>query len=137
MKRAGLLIAVGLIGCKDRDAKSDVAPPVAVKEIEPAESAKADDGSSDAAMPESMKDARIVPAVEDGAVVGLRFEGVVPGSKTALAGIQSGDVVKAMDGMPMTGAMQGLIFFQGIDAKKPMRLDLVRDGKPVHLEVNK
>ena len=130
VKKTALLIVVGLIACNK---EPDPVPTV----VEPPVTAKADatPEATDVATPKSMNDARVIPQVEDGAVVGLRFEDVKPDSATSRAGIQSGDIVKTMDRTPMTGAMQGLIFFQRLDTKTPMGLDIVRGGKPVHLEI--
>jgi type II secretory pathway component PulC len=156
MKKTFVFIALGVVACNEpatapgkvetaRADSTQQATAEATRGVAPStpESATAADaGTPDGAAdepttPKSMKDARVVPAIEDGAVIGLRFDDVKAGSATASAGIQSGDIVKMMDRTPMTGAMQSLIFFQRLDAKTPMSVDLVRNGKPVHLEVNR
>jgi S1-C subfamily serine protease len=75
--------------------------------------------------------ARFVLARDDqGNPLGLRVEQVLPGGRVALAGIQVGDLIHAIDGVPMDDPAS-------FDRAVRMAEDIFRDRRPQHFVVTR
>ncbi len=72
-------------------------------------------------------------ALEDDAA-GLRVTAVTPGGPAERAGIRDGDVITAVDGRPAGNGGDSLLA-GAVVAGKPVKLSLLRDGKPLQFRV--
>jgi len=73
---------------------------------------------------------RAIPYLEDGAVAGVRLYGVRRTSPLAAAGVQNGDVIRAVDGQPLSSPDVALAALGRLRGGTPVRVTLVRRGEP-------
>ncbi len=78
---------------------------------------------------------RIVPEIRDGKPVGFRLFGVRPGSIPAAVGITNGDVILAINGLPMTTPDKALEVYAQRATTGAYQLSIEHLGKPVTIEV--
>ncbi|WP_380019598.1 type II secretion system protein N [Dokdonella ginsengisoli] len=84
---------------------------------------------------ELMKRVPVVPVLDGGRLTGVR---VAPGADTALLGqfgLRSGDVVTAVDGQAVDSFARGQQILSSLATAKSARVTVLRDGKPVELDV--
>jgi general secretion pathway protein C len=82
-------------------------------------------------MGQAMTDARLLPSMREGKVEGFRVSEVKPSGIFAMLGINNGDTLLRINDFTIDSpdrAMQSLLSLRG---QNRIRLDLVRDGKPV------
>jgi general secretion pathway protein C len=73
--------------------------------------------------------ARFLPATEGGRPVGFRALDVRPGSPLARAGLASGDVVTAINGLELTSIEQGMALYLKLKSASHLELSLQRGGR--------
>ncbi|MGC1986409.1 MAG: alpha/beta fold hydrolase, partial [Candidatus Cybelea sp.] len=65
----------------------------------------------------------------------VRVAAVIPGSAAAAAGVQQGDVIRAIDGQPIASVAQFLTAIHELQANQRVNVTIVRAGSPVRLSV--
>lgn len=84
---------------------------------------------------ELIKRVPVVPVLDGGRLAGVR---VAPGADAALLGqfgLRAGDVVTAVDGQAVDSFARGQQILSNLAAAKSARVTVLRDGKPVELDV--
>ncbi|HEY4434286.1 MAG TPA: alpha/beta fold hydrolase, partial [Candidatus Cybelea sp.] len=66
---------------------------------------------------------------------GVRVLAVIAGSAAAVAGVQSGDIIRAIDGQAMLSVGQFLTTIHDLQAHQRLSVDIVRAGSPLRLTV--
>lgn len=66
---------------------------------------------------------------------GVRVVTVIAGSAAAAAGVQQGDVIRAIDGRPVTSVAEFLTAIHELKANQRVDVEIVRAGSPVRLSV--
>jgi len=72
---------------------------------------------------------RAIPYMERGALAGVRLYGVRRTSPLAAAGVQNGDVIRAVDGQPLGSPDVALAALGRLRGGSPVRVTLVRGGE--------
>lgn len=80
--------------------------------------------------------ARVVPAIQEGQPVGFKLFAIRPESIFARAGLCNGDLVKAVNGRPLTTAQHALEVYDLVRKADEVHLALVRGGADVTLDVH-
>jgi len=78
-----------------------------------------------------MRAARIVAEVRDGRSVGFRLHAVRPDGIIAQLGLRNGDVILAVNGLPLTSPEGGLDAFVKLRAASHVSLGLEREGRRI------
>ena len=76
---------------------------------------------------------RVVPHATDGRTDGARIYGVRPGSLVARAGLENGDLLRAVDGVSLTTPEVALEAYAHLRSGQPIRLTVERGGAPIEL----
>ncbi len=84
---------------------------------------------------EIVKSVRVVPAFEQGVTVGFKFFSVREGTLFAQIGVQNGDVLVALNGLPVTTPDQALAAHEQLRTAPLVTLSIRRRGEPVRLDV--
>ena len=84
---------------------------------------------------EIVKSVRVVPAFEQGVTVGFKFFSVREGTLFAQIGVQNGDVLVAVNGLPVTTPDQALAAHEQLRTAPLVTLSIRRRGEPVRLDV--
>ena len=84
--------------------------------------------------PKAMGAVELVPQSKDGAPAGMRLDGIEPGSNWDRFGFKDGDVILTVAGMPLVSPERSRHVLKRIQMSRPLIVELVRDGKPVHME---
>lgn len=74
---------------------------------------------------------RVTPAFRDGLPIGFRFAGVAPDSAAATLGLQSGDVIRRVNGRPIDSMQQILALAASLEHLPQVDLELERAGQVV------
>jgi hypothetical protein len=77
--------------------------------------------------------ARVVPQATDGKLEGLRLVGVRPGSPAAALGLQSRDLLQAINGTKIESANTLLGFYAELESLSTVELAGTRNGQPLTL----
>jgi general secretion pathway protein C len=80
---------------------------------------------------QAMSDARLLPSQKDGKVEGFRASEVKPNGVFAMVGIKNGDVLQRLNDFPIDSPDKALQSFIGLKGQNRLKLDLIRDGRPV------
>lgn len=72
--------------------------------------------------------ARIMPSVRDGEVRGYKMYGLRPGSLPKLLGFKNGDLVRAINGVPLTSAEHGLSVYTSLRTASQLTIEVERKG---------
>jgi hypothetical protein len=80
------------------------------------------------------RQARVMPSIREGEMRGLKFYGLRPGSLPRLLGLKNGDLLTAINGVPVTG-IDDLVTVPSPLAHLTFVLDIERKGEPVQLRV--
>jgi general secretion pathway protein C len=78
--------------------------------------------------------ARVAPSAKNGKPDGFRMRSVRPGSAFAAIGLQSGDVVHAVNGFELTSMDKALEVYTKVRQSTRLSVDVTRRGKPIVLE---
>lgn len=74
--------------------------------------------------------ARVVPHFLGATYAGFKVVGVRPGSIYRAIGMRSGDVVKAIDGVVMDHPEKAMLFFEALERRQAVTLEIERRGQP-------
>jgi general secretion pathway protein C len=80
---------------------------------------------------QAMSDARLLPSQKDGKVEGFRASEVKPSGVFAMVGIKNGDVLQRLNDFPIDSPDKALQSFIALKGQNKLKLDLIRDGRPV------
>lgn len=80
---------------------------------------------------QAMTDARLLPSQKDGKVEGFRATEVKPAGVFAMIGIKNGDVLLRLNDFPIDSPDKALQSFIGLKGQNRLKLDMIRDGRPV------
>ncbi|WP_432822205.1 type II secretion system protein GspC [Trichloromonas sp.] len=83
---------------------------------------------------EVLKSARMEPRLVNGATDGFAIVMVRPGSLLARMGLQKGDVVLQVNGMPLNSPEKALQVFQQLREARSLSISLERQGQPTLFE---
>lgn len=72
---------------------------------------------------------RIIPYFESGEAAGFRFAAIRPGSIFSDLGFSSGDVIKQINGVPLTSPEKIYTIFQNLKDEKKIEVDILRRGQ--------
>jgi len=90
--------------------------------------------SRSALMPhELMRSARIVPHISGGRVIGFKLYGIRTGGLMGQLGLKNGDVVRSVNGQPLTSPHQALTIYSQIRTMTKVTLEITRLGRPITL----
>ena len=78
---------------------------------------------------------RIVPDVQNGVTLGMRVYGVGPESLLAALGLQNGDRVERINGVPMTTPEAALSLYANLRYAQSFEIGLNRANRPFKLEI--
>jgi hypothetical protein len=76
---------------------------------------------------------RIMPSVKDGVVRGFKFYGIRPGSLPKLLGMRNGDLLTAVNDLPLTSIDQTIGAVGRLRRADELRLAIERKGEPLTL----
>jgi general secretion pathway protein C len=82
---------------------------------------------------EIMKQIKFRPYFSQGAPDGLMVYGIRPGSIFTQIGLRNGDIIKEVNGMPITTAADGMGMLAEIQGSEDIGMVVIRRGKPVDL----
>jgi general secretion pathway protein C len=82
---------------------------------------------------QAMSDARLLPSVKDGTVEGFNVSEVRPGGIFAMVGLSNGDTLLKVNDITMDSPDKAMQTFMSLKGQSRMKVDLVRDGKPLTL----
>jgi general secretion pathway protein C len=80
---------------------------------------------------QAMTDARLLPSQKDGKVEGFKASEVKPAGVFAMIGIKNGDVLLRLNDFPIDSPDKALQSFIGLKGQNRLKLDMIRDGRPV------
>jgi type II secretion system protein C len=72
---------------------------------------------------------RIIPYFESGEAAGFRFAAIRPGSVFSELGFTSGDVIKQINGVPLTSPEKIYTIFQNLKDEQRIQVDILRRGQ--------
>lgn len=79
------------------------------------------------------RSARMVPAREGDAFVGFKVFGIRSGSVPAALGLKNGDLLRTVNGLPLTNPQQALEAYTRLRKASAVMLELTRRGEPLTL----
>jgi len=85
---------------------------------------------------ELMKSARIIPEQQDGKVVGIRLLNIRPETLLGKLGLQTGDMLKSINGFDMTSPEKALEAYAKLRTAPAIQVGIVRNGKPTNIDFN-
>lgn len=85
---------------------------------------------------ELMKSARIIPEQENGKVVGIRMLNIRPETLLGKLGLQTGDMLKTINGFDMTSPEKALEAYAKLRTAPNIQVGVIRSGKPMNIEFN-
>jgi general secretion pathway protein C len=80
---------------------------------------------------QAMTDARLLPSQKDGKVEGFKASEVKPNGVFAMVGIKNGDVLQRLNDFPIDSPDKALQSFIALKGQSRLKLDMIRDGRPV------
>jgi len=81
----------------------------------------------------AMTDARLLPSDKDGRVEGFRLSEVKPGGIFGMLGLQNGDTLLRINDFAIDSPDKAMQSFVSLKGQSRIKLDLIRDGRPVTL----
>jgi len=81
-------------------------------------------------LPALLTQARAIPHQMGGKPDGFLIQEIVPGSLYAQAGLKNGDVIRKVNGQPVTRPEQGIKLFQSLRNASHIEVRILRGGKP-------
>lgn len=85
---------------------------------------------------ELMRSARIIPEQQDGKVVGIRLLNIRPETLLGKLGLQTGDMLKSINGFDMTSPEKALEAYAKLRTAPSIQVGIVRGGKPTNIDFN-
>lgn len=85
---------------------------------------------------ELMRSARIIPEQQDGKVVGIRLLNIRPDTLLGKLGLQTGDMLKSINGFDMTSPEKALEAYAKLRTAPSIQVGIVRNGKPTNIDFN-
>lgn len=85
---------------------------------------------------ELMRSARIIPEQQDGKVVGIRLLNIRPDTLLGKLGLQTGDMLKSINGFDMTSPEKALEAYAKLRTAPSIQVGVVRNGKPTNIDFN-
>jgi len=82
---------------------------------------------------QAMTDARLLPSSKEGKVEGFRVSEVKPQGVFGMVGIKNGDVLLSINDFPIDSPEKAIQSFVSLKGQSRIKLDLIRDGKPMSL----
>ncbi|HUT76952.1 MAG TPA: type II secretion system protein GspC [Polyangia bacterium] len=79
---------------------------------------------------------RVRPYKKNGKVTGFRLRRVKKGSPFEALGAGRGDIIHAVNGVPLTSVDQALAAYQSLRTESRLQFDITRKGKPETLTIN-
>src|SRR6185503_11277123 len=76
-----------------------------------------------------------IPEMRDNKVIGLKMM-VKPGSVLESFGVQSGDIVRSINGIDLTDPQKAMLAYSRMRSDKSLSVVVERDGRPTRLRVN-
>ncbi len=83
-----------------------------------------------------IKKLRIIPSVKEGVTEGFKVYGLTPASLPAKLGLATGDLLRTINGLPLTSIENGLTAFGTLRDASTLELVAQRRGKPLTLQVS-
>ncbi len=83
----------------------------------------------------SFMEVRLTPVLEGGRVAGVRVAGLGDDMASGEDGLRDGDIVRAVDGVALTGADAMVRLGDSLRGREDVMLDVVRDGRALRLNV--
>lgn len=80
--------------------------------------------------------ARAVPYIVDGKIAGFRLFRIKPGSLYEKIGLKNGDIVKAINGVPIDSPETALRIFSELRNETYFEVEIMRGGRPMTLTYN-
>ncbi len=77
---------------------------------------------------------RIIPYFESGKPAGFRLAAIRPGSEFSMLGFSPGDIIKKVNGIPLTSPEKIYTIFQNLKDERKIEVDILRRGKRITLE---
>ncbi len=77
--------------------------------------------------------ARIMPSIKDGQPRGFKLYGIRPGSLPKLLGMHNGDLITAINGVPMLTLEHAMEVYARFHTARALELSISRKGEPVTL----
>lgn len=81
------------------------------------------------------KQARVVPSIKDGETRGFKFYGVRPGSLPKLLGVKNGDLVKSINGQPLTSVDEAMGMYTKLRNASSLSVVIERRGATVTKDI--
>jgi hypothetical protein len=81
------------------------------------------------------RQARVMPSIKDGVTRGFKFYGIRPGSLPKAIGMRNGDLLTAINDLPLTSADGALEAVGRLRRVDELRLSIERKGEPVTVVV--
>ena len=75
--------------------------------------------------------ARAMPETRGGKMIGFKLVEIQPGSFYEKVGMKKDDIIKGVDGEPITDPAKAMSLLQGLDQKAALDLQMERNGKDV------
>ena len=85
-------------------------------------------------LPEILSEARVMPHKQGGEIVGFRFVSIDKGSILRDLGFEKGDIIKQVNGSPVTSAEEALELFEQLKGESGVNLLVQKQGKDVELK---
>jgi len=84
--------------------------------------------------PKLLSQARVVPHFNQGKSDGFVISNIVPNSLYQTIGLKNGDIIRKVNGQPVTSAEQAMKMYQALQSATAIDLELQRDGviMPIH-----
>jgi len=86
--------------------------------------------------PDLMSQARALPYMNNGKLDGFTLSEIAPGSLYQQAGIQNGDVIRKVNGQPITDAGQAMKMYESLKSASVIDIELMRAGQIQHVHYN-
>jgi general secretion pathway protein C len=87
-------------------------------------------------LPTILMSAASEPVVENGTIQGFRLFQFEPGSVFEKLGMEDGDIVSSINGVPLNDVARTIQFLNGLKAEKQVEVSIIRNGKPVTLSLD-
>lgn len=81
------------------------------------------------------KQARVVPAMRDGVTSGYKLYGIRPGSLPKALGLKNGDLIRSVNGHPLTTLDETMKLYTKLRVEKTFILEIDRRGSPLTLTI--